>query len=202
MLAGGGPRNPAVEWGKTTAYGSSIPFQANITPSGSVAVGWSVGPLELGTAPPITFASPPTTGRRPFTVRTSLSPPPPRRHRRGLRSCGLITRDSAFLTTSVLTCRLTLRLFSPPSTPEELLPRSPSNMGPLRNTARWCSASKPSRSVRRWINLLFPRQFAISQTNSKFRGSTWVGGRRVGGMTKVHLGEQIGSCGFVRIQLI
>jgi phosphodiesterase/alkaline phosphatase D-like protein len=49
MVAGGGPCYPAVEWGKTTAYGSSIPFQANITASGSVAVGWSVGPLEPGT---------------------------------------------------------------------------------------------------------------------------------------------------------
>ena len=49
VVAGGGPCYPAIQWGKTTAYGSSIPFQANITASGPVAVGWSAGPLEPST---------------------------------------------------------------------------------------------------------------------------------------------------------
>ncbi|MEO8616265.1 MAG: hypothetical protein ABI600_14060, partial [Luteolibacter sp.] len=49
IVAGGGPCSPSIQWGKTTAYGSSIPFQANITASGPVPVGWDAGPLEPAT---------------------------------------------------------------------------------------------------------------------------------------------------------
>lgn len=49
VVAGGGPCYPAIQWGKTTAYGSSIPFQANVSGSGPVAVGWNIFPLEPST---------------------------------------------------------------------------------------------------------------------------------------------------------
>ena len=49
VVTGGGPCYPAIQWGKTTTYGSSIPFQGNLTASGQITVGWSAGPLEPST---------------------------------------------------------------------------------------------------------------------------------------------------------
>jgi hypothetical protein len=49
VVTGGGPCYPAMQWGKTTAYGAVIHLEVDTTASGPVAVSPRVGPLEPST---------------------------------------------------------------------------------------------------------------------------------------------------------
>lgn len=49
LVSGGGPCYPAIQWGKTTAYGSGTPFGASISGSGPIPVELGAGMLEPST---------------------------------------------------------------------------------------------------------------------------------------------------------